>query len=129
MKPLDIQALPRGESSDSTNLTKSFIEAAKADNASQSKLSSRRNILMFNKAVGRGFRSGPQRRSQSQLLEAERLSAIGRMACSISHDMRHLLSAHLCQRRIPRAPRYMCERAGRYGARHSRSGARDDGAH
>jgi signal transduction histidine kinase len=93
MKPLEIQSLPRGESSDSTILTKSFIEAANADNASKSKLSNRRNILMFNKAVGRGLRSEPQRRSQSQLLEVERMSAIGRMACSISHDMRHLLSA------------------------------------
>jgi signal transduction histidine kinase len=93
MKPLEIKSLPSGESADSIILTKSFIEVAKADNASKSKLSSRRNILMFNKAVGRRLRSEPQRRSQSQLLEVQRMSAIGRMACSISHDMRHLLSA------------------------------------
>jgi signal transduction histidine kinase len=29
----------------------------------------------------------------SQLIDAERMSAIGRMACSISHDMRHSLTA------------------------------------
>lgn len=93
MKPLEIQPLPRGESSDSTILTKSFIEAVKADNVPKPKLSSRRNILTFHKAVGRELRSEPQRSSQSQQPEVERMSAIGRMACSISHDMRHLLSA------------------------------------
>lgn len=39
MNPFEIQLLPRGESSDSTILTESFIEAAKADNASKSMLS------------------------------------------------------------------------------------------
>jgi signal transduction histidine kinase len=48
---------------------------------------------MFDKQVGLDLRSEPQRRTQSQLLEAERMSAIGRMACSISHDMRHSLTA------------------------------------
>jgi signal transduction histidine kinase len=48
---------------------------------------------MFDKQVGLDLRSEPQRRAQSQLIEAERMSAIGRMACSISHDMRHSLSA------------------------------------
>jgi signal transduction histidine kinase len=33
------------------------------------------------------------RRSQQELLEAERLATIGRMASSISHDLRHYLSA------------------------------------
>src|SRR3984957_17191969 len=31
--------------------------------------------------------------AKGQLIEAERMSAIGRMACSISHDMRHSLTA------------------------------------
>lgn len=51
------------------------------------------NILMFDKSVGLDLRNGSQRRAQSQLIEAERMSAIGRMACSISHDLRHSLSA------------------------------------
>ena len=48
---------------------------------------------MFDKGVGLDLRNEPQRRAQSQLIEAERMSAIGRMACSISHDMRHSLTA------------------------------------
>jgi signal transduction histidine kinase len=35
----------------------------------------------------------PQRPAPRRLIEAERMSAIGRMACSISHDMRHSLTA------------------------------------
>src|SRR5258707_705938 len=48
---------------------------------------------MFDKGVGLDLRNEPQRRGPSHLIEAERMSAIGRMACSISHDMRHSLSA------------------------------------
>jgi signal transduction histidine kinase len=48
---------------------------------------------MFDKGVGLDLRNEPQRRGQSQLIEAERMSAIGRMTCSISHDMRHSLSS------------------------------------
>jgi signal transduction histidine kinase len=48
---------------------------------------------MFNKGVGLSLRNEPLRNAQSQLIEAERMSAIGRMACSISHDMRHSLTA------------------------------------
>jgi signal transduction histidine kinase len=51
------------------------------------------NILMFDKGVGLDLRNEPQRRAPGQLIEAERMSAIGRMACSISHDMRHSLTA------------------------------------
>jgi signal transduction histidine kinase len=51
------------------------------------------NILMFDKRVGVDMRNELQRRAPSQLIEAERMSAIGRMACSITHDMRHSLSA------------------------------------
>ena len=48
---------------------------------------------MFDKRVGLDLRNEPRRRAPGQLMEAERLSAIGRMACSISHDMRHSLTA------------------------------------
>jgi signal transduction histidine kinase len=51
------------------------------------------NILIFDKGVGLDLQNGPQRRIQNELIEAERMSAIGRMACSISHDMRHSLTA------------------------------------
>jgi signal transduction histidine kinase len=51
------------------------------------------NILMFDKGVGLDLRNEPQRRARSQLIEAERMLAIGRMTCSISHDMRHSLTA------------------------------------
>ena len=59
----------------------------------KTKNSDRGNILMFDKGVGLDLRNEPQRRAPSQLMEAERMSAIGRMTCSISHDMRHSLTA------------------------------------
>jgi len=59
----------------------------------KTKNSDRGNILMFDKGVGLDLRNEPQRRAPSQLIEAERMSAIGRMTCSISHDMRHSLTA------------------------------------
>jgi len=48
---------------------------------------------MSEKGVGLDLQNEPQRRAPRQLMEAERMSAIGRMACSISHDMRHSLTA------------------------------------
>jgi signal transduction histidine kinase len=57
------------------------------------KISDRGNILIFDKGVGLDLRNEPQRPEPRQLKEAERMSAIGRMACSISHDMRHSLTA------------------------------------
>jgi signal transduction histidine kinase len=59
----------------------------------ETRISDRGNILMFDKGVGLDLRREPQRSAQSPLVEAERMSAIGRMACSISHDMRHSLTA------------------------------------
>ena len=59
----------------------------------RTKISDRGNILMFDKGVGLDLRNEPQVRAPSQLIEAERMSAIARMACSISHDMRHSLAA------------------------------------
>jgi signal transduction histidine kinase len=57
------------------------------------KISDRGNILIFDKGVGLDLRNEPQRPAPRQLIEAERMLAIGRMACSISHDMRHSLTA------------------------------------
>src|ERR1700722_5134288 len=51
------------------------------------------NILMFENCVGLDVRNKSERPAPRQLKEAERMSAIGRMACSISHDMRHSLTA------------------------------------
>src|ERR1700677_2959529 len=59
----------------------------------KTKISDRGNILMFDKSVGLDLRNEPQRHAPSQLIEAERMSAIGRMTCSISHDLRHSLTA------------------------------------
>ena len=56
-------------------------------------ISDRGNIPMFDKGIGLDLRNEPRRRAPSQLIEAERMSAIGRMTCSISHDMRHSLTA------------------------------------
>jgi signal transduction histidine kinase len=56
-------------------------------------ISDRGNILMFDKGVGPDLRNEPHLSAQSQLIEAERMSAIGSMACSISHDLRHSLTA------------------------------------
>ena len=49
--------------------------------------------LMFDRCVAPDLRNELRRRAQTQLIEAERMSAIGRMACAISHDMRHSLTA------------------------------------
>ncbi|MGC1782048.1 MAG: hypothetical protein WA708_05980, partial [Acidobacteriaceae bacterium] len=48
----------------------------------------RGNILKFDTGVALDLRNELQGRAESPLIEAERMSAIGRMACSISHDMR-----------------------------------------
>ena len=54
--------------------------------------SGRGNLLMFEKGADLDLRKEPWPVSRP-LIEAERMSAIGRMACSISHDMRHSLTA------------------------------------
>src|ERR1700744_2071709 len=56
-------------------------------------ISDRGNILMFDTGVGLDLRTELQQCAQGQRIEVERMSAIGRMACSISHDMRHSLTA------------------------------------
>jgi signal transduction histidine kinase len=57
------------------------------------KISDRGNILIFDKRAALDLRNELQRRAQTQRIEAEQMSAIGRMACAISHDMRHSLTA------------------------------------
>jgi hypothetical protein len=59
----------------------------------ETEISDRGNILMFDKGVGLNLRNESQRRVQNELIDADSMSVIGRMACSISHDMRHSLSA------------------------------------
>jgi signal transduction histidine kinase len=59
----------------------------------ETEISDRGNILMFDKGLGLNLRNESQRCVQNELIEAERMSVIGSMACSISHDMRHSLSA------------------------------------
>jgi signal transduction histidine kinase len=51
------------------------------------------NILMFDKRAALDLRNELQRRAQTQRSEVERMATIGRMACAISHDMRHSLTA------------------------------------
>jgi signal transduction histidine kinase len=48
---------------------------------------------MFNMGVDLDLRNEPQWRAKIQPAETERMSAIGGMVCSLSHDMRHTLSA------------------------------------
>jgi signal transduction histidine kinase len=59
----------------------------------KTKISDRGNVLVFDKGVGLGLRNEARHRAPSHLIEAERMSAIGWMTCSISHDMRHSLTA------------------------------------
>ncbi|MGC1782051.1 MAG: hypothetical protein WA708_05995, partial [Acidobacteriaceae bacterium] len=45
-------------------------------------------VRCIDTGVALDLRNELQGRAESPLIEAERMSAIGRMACSISHDMR-----------------------------------------
>jgi signal transduction histidine kinase len=56
-------------------------------------ISNRGNITMFPKGVDLALQGEPKRRAQNQLTESETVSIISDMACTISHDMRHSLSA------------------------------------
>jgi len=55
-------------------------------------ISDRGNILTFDKGLGPDLRNDLHRSGQGRPMVAERMAAIGVMACSISHDMRHWLS-------------------------------------
>jgi signal transduction histidine kinase len=57
------------------------------------KISDRGNIPTFDKRLGPDLRNELKLREQGRPMEAERMAAIGMMACSISNDMRHSLSA------------------------------------
>ena len=52
----------------------------------------RGNILTFDKGLSSDLRNELKRCEQGRRLEAERMAAIGMVACSIFHDMRHSLS-------------------------------------
>jgi len=56
-------------------------------------ISDRGNILTFDKGLGSDLRNDLHRSEQGRPMVAERMAAIGVMTCSISHDMRHWLSA------------------------------------
>jgi signal transduction histidine kinase len=90
VKLLDIQSLPRGKSSEPLARNKSFVRGCKPDRITKPDVSDRGNILMFDNGVGLPPQNEPQ---QSQLAEVQRMAAIGRMACSLSHDLRHSLTA------------------------------------
>ena len=51
------------------------------------------NILTFDKGLDPDLRNELQRCEQGRLTESKRMSEIGTMACSISHDLRHSLTA------------------------------------
>lgn len=92
--------MPHGGASYTTGSQAPFIRSMSRDHRGNVrthlrnvKRSGRSNILLFDRGVGLDLRNELQRRAQGQLMEAERMSAIGRMACSISHDMRHSLTA------------------------------------
>ncbi|WP_263351509.1 ATP-binding protein [Acidicapsa acidisoli] len=51
------------------------------------------NVLEFRKGLGPDLENKMQKGEPRRLIETERMSAIGIMACSIFHDMRHALSA------------------------------------
>ena len=56
-------------------------------------MSDRGGITIYPKDVGLALQDEPKRRAQNQLTESETVSTISDMACTISHDMRHSLSA------------------------------------
>jgi signal transduction histidine kinase len=55
--------------------------------------SDRSNVLMFDNGSGRTLRSGLRECTSSPLIDAESVAAIGEMTYSISHDLRHSLTA------------------------------------
>jgi signal transduction histidine kinase len=57
------------------------------------RISDRSKIVTFDKRLGQDLRNELKLREQGRPMVEERMAAIGMMACSISHDMRHSLSA------------------------------------
>ena len=93
VKLLKIQSSARDEHSDSIAFTKSFIDVRKPNKPLVPETPDLGNTISFKRGLGPHLRNELQRLAHDRLMEAERMSAIGMMACSISHDMRHLLSA------------------------------------
>jgi signal transduction histidine kinase len=88
------QSSGRSKSSDSIALTESPIEACRSDNASIPKSEGSGNLIRFGKGgISSDLRNEAKRSEHRFLIETGRMSAIGRMACSISHDLRHSLTA------------------------------------
>src|ERR1700677_1077692 len=56
-------------------------------------ISGRGSLVMFRKGIRLNLQDESKRLTQSRLIEPETMSLISDMACSISHDMRHSLSA------------------------------------
>jgi signal transduction histidine kinase len=56
-------------------------------------ISGRGSLVMFRKGIRLNLQDESKRLTQSRLIESETMSLISDMACSISHDMRHSLSA------------------------------------
>ena len=87
------------------------------------------NILPFNKSLRPDLRDELQRCEPGRLMDAERMSEIGFMTCSLSHDMRQSLSAIYANAEfLDRHDRGANMRTDLL-LRDSRSSARDDGAH
>jgi C4-dicarboxylate-specific signal transduction histidine kinase len=92
VKLLKIKSAARGEYSDSISLTKSLTEVGKPNNTSTPEAGT---TITFDKCIGLDLRNELQRCAHTRLIEAERMSAIGMMACSISHDMRLSLANNM----------------------------------
>jgi signal transduction histidine kinase len=56
-------------------------------------ISDRGRLVMFREGISLNLQDESKRLAQGQLIESETMSLIGDMVCSISHDMRHSLSA------------------------------------
>jgi signal transduction histidine kinase len=92
MKLLEFQPSATGTSSDS--IADSFIKPHSGDSPLIPETADRGKIIAFEKGgVSADLRNGAQRSQHSYVTEAGRMSAIGRMVCAISHDMRHSLTA------------------------------------
>ncbi len=91
MKLLEFQSSATGKSSDS--IAVSFIKPHSVDDPSIPEAAERGKIIAFEKGrASADLRNGAQLSEPDCVTEAGRMSAIGRMACAISHDMRHTLT-------------------------------------
>jgi hypothetical protein len=70
------------------------------------------NTLEFHKDPVPDLPNELQGNEPNRLVEAEKMSAIGIMSMLNIPRSAPLAFGDLCERRVPRAPRFMCERAG-----------------